>query len=1070
MRAKLLGFLKLYEEEVSLLLWTAALLFVIRSSGIILNNYAETAFLKRYGVEYLPIVNMLNAIATFFVTGFLTAFMGKLPGAKLLSYVFIFSGISVTLIRILIPFGFELLYPLLFMLKSQFELLQAMLFWNICNDIFNTRQSKRLFPLLTAGGVIGLILGSFGTPYFAKLFQMDNLLYLYLSTTLLGAGIVQAMGRSYPSLIFSEKNEKAKKKKASMVQEFKNVLPLIKDSVLIKIVLVLTFMPNVVVPIMNYQFNYAVNDQFASEANMIEFFGYFRGGLYMISLFILLFVGRIYGKWGLPVALMFHPFNYMIAFFAFLFRFDFFSAMYARMSTNIIRTTINVPAGSILIGLFPASYRGMIRPFLRGTVVRLALFVGSSLILISGNFFHPKYLSLVALPFMLAWIAAPFVLKSKYPKILMDLISNNLLDVKSMEQEELGQIFKGDKILPQLKQAFLSARGKDAIWYGKLLKNFSTQDLDKSIFENLENQDDDTKIALIKMISPQGLAISMENLIPLLDPKKPEVTIAILKIFCLQGSKSIKKIKLSVSPFINNPHPVVKGFTVACLYQGNHEKYSVMIDKWLESNDINDIQSGIVSAGLSGERIYIDTLLKILSRHDIDQIIPDIIIALSRLRARELNSVIYSYFSYDSKNVRMAALDALDINDDFSLKKAILLLADNSDAIHDFAKEKIKKAEYHNNGVLVECLGLPGTRIRKALFELLETLDIKELDMFLFAKKNLDKCYAYLAMGQNLENRPPGEMRDLAIEHMLQQKELGLENIIRVLSIRDQTGRMKTAWRGIFSADKGQRANAIELLSDIMDRKLFNAMLPLLESPTPAMALIEGKKVTIIPKFDPEGKQVFSNLLSSEDWVDVVMGLSLTHDEPSLIEGHGVFKELENSINKNIFKEVQRILMKNGKESKNPQRIKSTEIPLGEKILLLKEIEIFSGLSPAELAAIATVTKELNYPEDRTVFKQNDVGETVFLVVNGEVEVIKEKTDGDEMVIATIGEGDAFGEMALLENEVRSATIKTTKSSRFLIIHQQEFKETAMEYPRIALKICKVLSRRIRNLHSQIQI
>ncbi|MCK5098974.1 MAG: cyclic nucleotide-binding protein, partial [Desulfobacteraceae bacterium] len=255
------------------------------------------------------------------------------------------------------------------MLKSQFELLQAMLFWNICNDLFNTRQSKRLFPLLTAGGVIGLILGSFGTPYFAKLFQMDNLLYLYLCTTIIGAAIVEAMGRNYPSLIFSEKKENKGKKKDSMIQEFKNVLPLIKDSVLIKIVLVLTFMPNVVIPIINYQFNYAVNDQFATEAGMIQFFGYFRGGLYMISLFILLFVGRIYGKWGLPVALMFHPFNYMIAFMAFLFRFDFISAMYARLSTNIIRTTINVPANSILIGLFPKSYRGMIRPFLRGTVV-----------------------------------------------------------------------------------------------------------------------------------------------------------------------------------------------------------------------------------------------------------------------------------------------------------------------------------------------------------------------------------------------------------------------------------------------------------------------------------------------------------------------------------------------------------------------------------------------------------------------------------------------------------------------------------------------------------------------------
>jgi hypothetical protein len=51
MYAKLLDLLKIYEEEVILFLWAAALLFIIRSSGIILNNYAETAFLKRYGVE-----------------------------------------------------------------------------------------------------------------------------------------------------------------------------------------------------------------------------------------------------------------------------------------------------------------------------------------------------------------------------------------------------------------------------------------------------------------------------------------------------------------------------------------------------------------------------------------------------------------------------------------------------------------------------------------------------------------------------------------------------------------------------------------------------------------------------------------------------------------------------------------------------------------------------------------------------------------------------------------------------------------------------------------------------------
>ena len=1066
MRTKLLGLLKIYEDEISLLLWTAALLFVIRSSGVILNNYAETAFLKRYGVEYIPIVDMLNAVATFFITGFLATFMGKIPGARLLSYVFIFSGITVTIIRLLIPTGMEILYPALFMLKSQFELLQALLFWNMCNDLFNTRQSKRIFPLLTAGGVVGLILGSFGTPYFAKTFQLDNLLYLYLCTTLLGVVIVQGMGRSFPTLIFPEKTGAKEKKKTSMIHEFKNVLPLIKDSLLIKIVLVLTFMPNVVIPIINYQFNYAIDNQFASETAMIEFFGYFRGVIYVISLIILLFVGRIYGRWGLPVALMFHPFNYMIALLGFLFSFNMFSAIYARTSINIIRTTINMPATSILIGLFPESYRGMIRPFLRGTVVRIAKLVGSGLILISINFIHPRYLTLVALPFVLAWIAAPIILKSKYAKILKDLISQNMLDVKSLEKEELGHIFKDGNIVIEMEQSFLDARGKDAIWYARLLKNFSEENLDKNILKTLEYQDDKTKMALIKMLSLEFKENSIKELIPSLDPEKPEVTIAILKIMSQYGFEMDRDMDLTV--YVNNPHPVVRGFAVACLYANNPDQYGKMIDEWLHTKNIKERQSGIISAGLTHKRKYIDILLTILKEREIDPIIPDIIIALSRLRARELTGVIYSYLFYDPEDVRLAALDALEIIDDFSLKKVILLLGDKSNAIHEFAKEKIKRADFQNNKLLIESLELPGIRIRKGLFALLETLEIKEFDIFMYAKKNLNKCYYYLAMSENLKNWTGSRMKDLTMEHLVQQKELVLENIIRVLAIHDQTGRMKTAWMGIFFQNTKQRANAIELLSDIMDKKLFNIMLPLLESPTPAVALSEGKNVAKIPEFDPDGHSVFENLISSEDWVDVLMGLSLAYDEPSLIEGHDMLNDLQNSFNQNILKEVQMILKKRD-ESKDSQRIKSTDIPLGEKILLLKEIDMFSDLTAAELAAIAAVTKEQAYSEDRIVINQGDVGETVFLIINGQVEVIKELTDGDELFLDKIESGDAFGEMALLENEPRSATVRTTKASSFLMLNQQEFNETVLEYPKIALKICKVLSSRIRHLHIKIQ-
>ena len=118
-------------------LWMVALLFLVRSSGIFLNNYAEMAFLKRYGVEYMPIVNMANAVATFFVMGVMTGFMTRFPGTRLLARLFVICGLSVAGIRTIIPFGIDLIYPALFMFKSQYEVLLALLFWNLANDLFN---------------------------------------------------------------------------------------------------------------------------------------------------------------------------------------------------------------------------------------------------------------------------------------------------------------------------------------------------------------------------------------------------------------------------------------------------------------------------------------------------------------------------------------------------------------------------------------------------------------------------------------------------------------------------------------------------------------------------------------------------------------------------------------------------------------------------------------------------------------------------------------------------------------------------------------------------------------------
>ncbi|MBW1799317.1 MAG: cyclic nucleotide-binding protein, partial [Deltaproteobacteria bacterium] len=473
--------LKIYEDEIGLFLWVTLLLFLIRSSNILFNNFAETTFLKRFGVEYLPMIFMINSVSTFFIMGILTGIMARSTGTRMLTLMLLICGASVGLLRFVVPLGFDILYPILYLLKAQYEVLLGLLFWNMANDLFNMRQSKRLFPLITAGGVIGGVIGSFGTPIVVKWISIDNLMWAYLVTTFIGAAVVRRMATLFPALLTTEKKSRAVKKRSSLKEEFTKVIPLIKESDLVKVLVLLTLLPNVVIPIINYQFNFAIDEAFATEGGMIKFFSYFRGVMNIVSFVILLFVGRIYGRWGLPVALMFHPINYLIAFFAFLLRFDILSAMYARLSTTVLRNTINNPARGVLMGLFPAAYRASIRPFLRGTVVRVGTLAGSGLIMLFGGILHPRFLSIIAAVFVAAWVVSTFFLKRRYSRILLDLISSNMLDLKSMEAQDVGHIFMDKKIHSQLVEGFLNARGNSCLWYANLLKTLGIEHLDQHI-------------------------------------------------------------------------------------------------------------------------------------------------------------------------------------------------------------------------------------------------------------------------------------------------------------------------------------------------------------------------------------------------------------------------------------------------------------------------------------------------------------------------------------------------------------------------------------------------------------
>ena len=106
------------------------------------------------------------------------------------------------------------------------------------------------------------------------------------------------------------------------------------------------------------------------------------------------------------------------------------------------------------------------------------------------------------------------------------------------------------------------------------------------------------------------------------------------------------------------------------------------------------------------------------------------------------------------------------------------------------------------------------------------------------------------------------------------------------------------------------------------------------------------------------------------------------------------------------------------------------------------------------------------YQDGEVIVRQNDVGDCMYVIQSGEVEIIQEK-NGKEVRLAVLKEGDFFGEMAVFEKEVRSATVRAMKEVRALTIDKKNFLFRIHEDPSLAFHIVQELSKRIRKLNTK---
>ncbi len=107
------------------------------------------------------------------------------------------------------------------------------------------------------------------------------------------------------------------------------------------------------------------------------------------------------------------------------------------------------------------------------------------------------------------------------------------------------------------------------------------------------------------------------------------------------------------------------------------------------------------------------------------------------------------------------------------------------------------------------------------------------------------------------------------------------------------------------------------------------------------------------------------------------------------------------------------------------------------------------------------------YPAGETIIQQGDVGDCMYVIQEGQAEVIEEKS-GRDLRLAVLEGGDFFGEMALFEREARSATVRALGEVRILTIDKRTFLRRIQEDPTLAFRIVETMSRRIRGLDEKL--
>ncbi len=1035
LRDKIVAFLKVRPDEIKMVTLVAALFLCIQAGQGFGENAAFALFLSSINVDVLPYMYMglggVVFLASVVYSASLTRFQNARVVINLLAGSFLLFAVEWIMIVLFVN---SLSYPILWLTTYGMSVVLGTLVWTVAGEVCDARQAKRLFPLFTSMGILGSVLGNSLTGVVANTAGTNALIILY--AILLAAGF--ALTRKIVKDHFVP--ETLTNIRFSMVNDIRAGYDFVRGSGLFRLVALSSILYSILFFTVDFPFSERISDFYQNNAaGLAGFKGTFTSVTTTVTFLVsLLLANRLYTKLGIVNSILIMPLTYVVAFIVFFASFNIWGAVGARFSQLVVLGGLMGTAWNALFNVVPPDRRGQVLAFSNGVPAQIGVVLSGLLIILSNSVLaDAKVVLLLGASVALLSVYVTIKMRPAYGEALLSALRAGRAEVFNTEDESFAGYQNDPAVLQVILKALHDPKAFTRRLAVEMLSRMGVVPAIPDLVERLKDDNPSVRAAAIQALADLGArSVFGEIILGLDDPDDIVRERTLASLPKLEAASSPQLIG-TLERLLKDPNITICAHAaVVLMYLGENERAQAFLSKLLKDKDVGKREIALASLGHIAESAQGELSFKV--------------------------DFIFDALADPAPIIRREAIRVLSLLKDVNDYDAfVACLSDEDAAVRKIASESLRQVWPKPRAGLVRLLEEENNFAIDAALDSIPPGDVEILDELRgYIQRETTNIHYLRTLINSLPER--GRAVALLIETLKHRDSLSEERLIKAVGLFGNRQALELVRKSLNAGDAGTRAAALEALETLGDKRITNEVLPILD-----------RGGVFLPGDDQrmDAAVVVDIFLREQDpWLRalatyVVVELQLSALAPELQKLLSDPVPLVKDAANNAIARMDGTVMT--KSIKKPTTLKT--LSTLDRILLLREIPMFSKLSPEDLEKIAEIAQEQLYSTHSFICREGDPGSTLFIIVHGEVDVIK-LLDKKQNILATRRDGEFVGEMAILESAPRSATLKARSDVRVLTIEGDAFRTILLDRPEVAVSVLEHMSSRVRELNDMVGI